>query len=362
MALSDLTIDALTTGSALPDPAMTLIGKRSSMCADARLASVPEILGLGDTATVSAFPATPTPWASTYSVAGGGIRRVARLIDLEFAEEGVVPTEFRAAQLLGKHGIGPRVEYADPVSGVLVMDEILGAPATRPIAQWQAFSLARVLRELHTLDMDGEPRLHEGKINSARSGVERLTSRIPELAIYSEASERFDGLRAALGRLGVTDRLCHNDLNRGNVLFDGMRAWLIDFDHLGFGDPLYDLANAMLSLGIEGVLLEKFLEAYFDRPVEASEAARLELMACLVLLRYGLSALSLVPDHLHDRMGTWTSEMLGDPFDFTRRENEEVGWLVFRLSLSFTHAGLARLDAGPATRAAETLGLPGAWA
>ena len=330
------------------------------MCADARLAGVVELLGLGDEATVRAFPATPTPWASTYSIAAGGTRRVVRLIDLRFAEDGVVPTEFEAARLLGEHGIGPRVEYADTATGVLVMDEIDGAPGARPIAAWQALSLARVLRELHTIDMDGEPRLHVSKELAASAAVAELATRIPELAVYGEASERFDGLRAALARLGVPDTLCHNDLNRGNVLFDGMRAWLIDFDHLGIGDPLYDVANAMLSLGIDGALGEKFLEAYFDRPAEAHETARLELMSCLVLLRYGLSALSLVPADLHDRLGTWTPDMLGDPFDFTRREDEEVGWLVFRLSLSFTHAGLARLDAGPATRAAETLGLLGA--
>jgi aminoglycoside phosphotransferase len=330
------------------------------MCADARLAGVLELLGLGDEATVRPFPPTPSPWASAYSIAAGDTRRVARLIELDFAEEGVVPTEFRAARFLGERGIGPRVEHADPETGVLVMDEINGAPAAGPVTLWQALSLARVLRELHTLDMGGEPRLHVRKEIAATAAVARLVAGIPELAVYGEASERFDTLRAALGRLGVADRLCHNDLNRGNVVFDGTRAWLIDFDHLGVGDPFYDLANAMLSLGIGGALREPFLETYLDRPAETAETARLELMACLVLLRYGLSALSLVPAHLHDRLGTWTPDMLGDPFDFARREHEEVGWLVFRLSLSFVHAGLARLDAEPATRAAESLGLLGA--
>ncbi|USX56206.1 phosphotransferase [Lentzea sp. HUAS12] len=331
------------------------------MSADARIAGVLQLLGLGDDATVRPFPATPTPWASTYSIEADGTRRVLRLIDLRFAEEGVVPTEFRAARLLGEQGVGPRVQHADPEAGVLVMDEIDGTPAvTRPLTRWQALSLARVLRELHTLEMDGQPRLHVNKERAATAAVARIAAPVPEFALYCEASGRFDSLRAALARLGVADRLCHNDLNRGNVVFDGVRAWLIDFDHLGVGDPMYDLANAMLSQGIDGELGEEFLQAYFDRPADAAETARLELMACLVLLRYGLSALSLVPAELHDRLGTWTPDMLGDPFDFSPRENEEVGWLVFRLSLSFVHAGMARLDADAATRAAETLGLLGA--
>jgi aminoglycoside phosphotransferase len=330
------------------------------MRADPRLSGVLELLGLGDDATVRAFPATPTPWASAYSITGGATRRVARLIELDFAEEGVVPTEFAAARLLGDHGIGPRVRHADPDTGVLVMDEIDGAPAARPVALWQALSLARVLSELHALDMPGEPRLHVAKELAATAAVARLADQVPELAVYREASQRFDDLRTALGRLGIADRLCHNDLNHGNVVFDGMRAWLIDFDHLGVGDPFYDLANAVLSLGMDDVVREEFLKAYFGRPVDEDEEARLELMACLVLLRYGLSALSLVPDHLHDRLGTWTPDMVGEPFDFRKREHEETGWLVFRLSLSFVHKGLARLAAEPATRAAETLGLLGA--
>ncbi|SDG83717.1 Phosphotransferase enzyme family protein [Lentzea fradiae] len=330
------------------------------MRADPRLAGVLELLGLGGGAPVRAFPPTPTPWACAYAVGSGATRGVARLIDLDFAEEGVVATEFAAATLLGDHGIGPRVRHADAEAGVLVMDEIDGAPAERPVALWQALSLARVLRALHALDMPGEPRLHVAKEQAATAAVAAIADGVPELALHREASRRFDDLRAALARLGVPDRLCHNDLNHGNVVFDDVRAWLIDFDHLGVGDPFYDLANAVLSLHMDDVVRQEFVKAYLGRPADAGEEARLELMSCLVQLRYGLSALSLVPTHLHDRLGTWTSDMVGDPFDFRRRDGEEVGWLVFRLSLSFVHKGLERLGAEPATRAAETLGLLGA--
>lgn len=36
--------------------------------------------------------------------------------------------------------------------------------------------------------------------------------------------------------------LCHNDLNPKNILLDGAKAWLIDWESAGMNDPLFDLA------------------------------------------------------------------------------------------------------------------------
>ncbi|MFF0745865.1 phosphotransferase [Streptomyces sp. NPDC004111] len=329
------------------------------MTADRRLARVLELLDAAHGPTVHAFPATPTPWASTYALAAGDTRLVARLIAPELAEEPVVRTEFEAARLLGENGIGPRVRLADVAAGVLVMDRVDGSPV-RPAAPWQALSLAQVLRRLHSVEPPGGPRLHVRKRVEASAAVAELVAHVPRLAVYGEAADRFDALRGALRTLGTEDRLCHNDLNPGNILFDSSRAWLIDFDHLGTGDPLFDVATATLSLGMDEELGARFVAAYLGRPATAAESARLELLSCLVLLRYGLSALSLVPGGLRDRLGGWTAETVGEPFVFDHRADGELGWSVFRLSLAFVHAGLARADAAPATRAAAALGLLGA--
>jgi aminoglycoside phosphotransferase len=333
------------------------------MSVDERLTGVLEPLGLGSEAIVRPFPATPTPWATAYSVTAGRTGLVARLVALDLCDEADVRAEFEVARLLGDHGLAPRVRYADPATGVLVMDHVDDAANVRTPAVWQVLTLARTLRRLHALPLDSlrlpePPRLHVRKRDSASTAAAELIAGVPRLEVYSEAFERFDFLRAGLRRLGVPDRLCHNDLNRGNVLFDDSRAWLIDFDHSGAADPLFDLATAALSFGLDETLRAQFLEAYFDRPANASELARMELLTCLMMLRYGISAMSLVPAGMRDQLSTWTPEMVGDqPFDFAPLENETRGWLVFRLSLSFVHAGLARFAAEPAVRARETLGL-----
>src|SRR5438477_250803 len=38
--------------------------------------------------------------------------------------------------------------------------------------------------------------------------------------------------------------LCHNDLLPANLIEDGRRLWLVDWEYGGVGHPLFDLANA----------------------------------------------------------------------------------------------------------------------
>ncbi|BCY09818.1 phosphotransferase [Actinoplanes sp. L3-i22] len=331
------------------------------MSVDDRLTGILE--PLGPEASSYAFPPTPTPWAHSYGVTAGAVSLVARLVTLELTDRPDIEAEFEIARLLGEHGLGPRVRHADPVTGVLVMDKVEDAANVRSPALWQVLTLARTLRRLHSLPLDAlrlaeAPRLHVRKRDSASTAAAQLSAGLPRLAIYREAFERFDALRDDLRRLDVADRLCHNDLNPGNVLFDDSRAWLIDFDHAGAADPLFDVATAALSFGLDETVRGRFLQAYFDRPATAAELARMELLTCLMLLRYGISALSLVPAEMRGSLSTWTPEMVGErPFDFAPLENETRGWLVFRLSLSFVHAGLARIAAEPAVRALATLGL-----
>ncbi|KQY55331.1 hypothetical protein ASD11_17465 [Aeromicrobium sp. Root495] len=317
-----------------------------------------ERVGGGEGVEIRAFPETPTPWASTFAVSwpGSGQRCVVRLIRPDLAESDVVATEFAAAALLGDRGIGPAVLVSDVDAGMLVMEQVDGEPS-RPASVEQAVSLAQVLRQLHGIEWDHDARLHVARRDAANDVTLSLVSQTPRLGLYGEAVASFDRVRAALRSLQVPDALCHNDLNPGNVLFDDSRAWLIDFDHLGHGDPLFDVATVFLSLDITGPARTAFLEQYFGREASAEETARLQLLSCLVLLRYGISALSIVPEHLRSRMSSWRDDEVGEPFVFARPEGEELGWSVFRLSLAFASGGLARLASPETARAAEVLGL-----
>lgn len=74
----------------------------------------------------------------------------------------------------------------------------------------------------------------------------------------------------------------HNDLLAANILDDGARLWLIDWEYGGFNSPLFDLAglagNNDLSEAQEVAMLEQYFDAPADtrwRPYQAMKCASL---------------------------------------------------------------------------------------
>ncbi|MEV7327305.1 phosphotransferase [Micromonospora sp. NPDC093244] len=323
-----------------------------------RIAHVVKALRPSAVAKTTAFPPTPTPWAATYRVDWPdlGDSCVVRILDGN-ADPAETAVEFAAAQRFAEIGVGPGVRMADPAAGVLVMDFIGGAPARPPSAP-QALALADALARLHGADWHVDLRLYASKREAAKATVRELTAAHDHLTLYRTVLDEFDGLRGGLAMLDSPRALCHNDLNPTNVLFDGDTPWLIDFDHVGLGDPLFDVATAMKALDLRDERADRFVTRYLGRPATDVELARLELLSCLALLRYGLMTLTLVPADDLSRLASWGPDQVGEAFVFARPAGESFGGSIFRLSLGFATEGLARLRAEPARAAAGLLRIP----
>ncbi|MFD0982315.1 phosphotransferase enzyme family protein [Tropicimonas aquimaris] len=100
-------------------------------------------------------------------------------------------------------------------------------------------------------------------------------------------AEARDAARRQLAAVSHPDvGLIHADTLRENVLDDGARLWLIDFDDSGFGYRGYDLATALIQqIDLPGWELraEALLEGYLSR---RPDAARLrDDLAMFVLIR-----------------------------------------------------------------------------
>jgi thiamine kinase-like enzyme len=85
--------------------------------------------------------------------------------------------------------------------------------------------------------------------------------------------------------------LCHNDLLPANLIDDGARLWLVDWEYAGVGHPLFDLAgasaNAALAEDQERALLAAYREA---AAVDPHDLAELRIFRAASLLREGLWA------------------------------------------------------------------------
>ncbi len=56
--------------------------------------------------------------------------------------------------------------------------------------------------------------------------------------------------------------LCHHDLFWTNVLYDGNKVWVVDWEYADWDDPLYDLAGFCIKQGLNAAEREIALEEY----------------------------------------------------------------------------------------------------
>lgn len=90
---------------------------------------------------------------------------------------------------------------------------------------------------------------------------------------------------------------CHNDLNPGNVLSDGTRTWLVDWDSACLNDPLFDVGSVIHWFRLGADREQALLAAYYERTPSDLERARLVLMKQVVWCYYMLVFLLIaLPD------------------------------------------------------------------
>lgn len=90
-------------------------------------------------------------------------------------------------------------------------------------------------------------------------------------------------LESAVGPVDIV--FGHNDLLAANILDDGRRLWLLDWDYAGFNSPLFDLGGLASNSEMPRDLSEALLERYFGRPVDAGLRYRAGAMTAASLLR-----------------------------------------------------------------------------
>ena len=138
-------------------------------------------------------------------------------------------------------GLAPDVLVCDPDHDLLVTRFMHAATWTRQAAR-ETGNLRRIgaaLRTLHSLPLlpgirpvsfAAQARFLEAQLGAAGSA---------DPAVRRVAATAFDMLA---GRQAMV-ALCHNDLHHLNILDDGKRLWLVDWEYGGCGDPLLDLAS-----------------------------------------------------------------------------------------------------------------------
>ncbi len=77
----------------------------------------------------------------------------------------------------------------------------------------------------------------------------------------------------------------HNDLLPANILDDGQRLWLIDYEYAGFSTPMFDLAGAASNAMMDDAQASALLTAYLGHPPDDVLQRAFDAMQVASLLR-----------------------------------------------------------------------------
>ena len=103
----------------------------------------------------------------------------------------------------------------------------------------------------------------------------------------------FDTIREAYPWEAPAHVSAHNDPNPQNILFDGERLWLIDWETAYANDPLTDVAILTDNFAPTPELEASLLSAWLGAPPDRTIRARLQLMRQLTRLYYAGLILSM---------------------------------------------------------------------
>ncbi|MEO6357624.1 MAG: phosphotransferase [Ferruginibacter sp.] len=184
-------------------------------------------------------------------------------------------------KMAAEAGLAPRVWYA----GISDRISITGFVEIKPFPINQARVLMPdVLKRLHAL-----PRFpfRLNYLDFANSSVRRLeaSKALPEI-ITNEVFKKFEQITKVYPRNEEDLVSCHNDLKPDNVLFDGERVWLVDWEAAFLNDRYIELA-VMANFVVTNEEEEKdYLQRYFGEEVTQYQQARFFLARQLMHIIY----------------------------------------------------------------------------
>jgi thiamine kinase-like enzyme len=183
--------------------------------------------------------------------------------------------EHEASVVAARLGVGPEVVAFDERAGYLVTRYIEGRvmPAEEIRRPENLRAMARTLRHIH----DGPP--IPGRFDAFRV-VEAYSSTAAGRGVrspqgYADALELAHAIERARGV--QPRRPCHNDLLNANLIDDGERIRVVDWEYAGMGDVFFDLANFSVNHELSDEENAILLETYAGE-LRAGDLAALRLM------------------------------------------------------------------------------------
>jgi len=196
------------------------------------------------------------------------------------------PHQYECMRIAAEAGIAPALRHADADAGVAVMDFV----RQRPHGEYPGGPSA-LARDVGRLALRLQETPVFPRLWDFPRVVERIFgfvrgSRLFASGLLDPHAEGFERVRAAYRWDEATLVSSHNDPNAQNVIFDGDRLWLVDWETAYRNDPLTDVAILLENFARTPRLEQTLVEAWLGREPDRALRARLVLMRQLTRLYY----------------------------------------------------------------------------
>jgi hypothetical protein len=211
---------------------------------------------------------------------------------------GDMERHFRCMQAAAEAGLAPRIWHSSVEDRISITDfvETVPFPAKEALRRVPA-----ALRILHALQPFPKVPfnttctflLNKGPALDGFLQKSRAANILPEHEL-EELFAQYERVATAYSSLGPDLAPSHNDLFKpDNILFDGCRLWLVDWEAAFQNDRYAELAVVANILVANEAEEQIYLHEYFGGPPEEYRAARFYLMKQLAHMFYAMAFLSL---------------------------------------------------------------------
>lgn len=189
--------------------------------------------------------------------------------------------EAKIMEILDRTNVSPKIHHVDG-NGIILMEKVENIRLTPEIIEESDhfyIDLGHRMRDFHKgpiltdkhIDMfkDLEHRLKVGKSQFIPKEAQNVLQTILAIGPVLRAHQ--------------TEAPIHRDLTSNNVLYDGKRTYLIDFETATNGDPYFDLGSIGIFLLFDPKKEALFLESYFEGEPTPEQQAHYYLMKTFCL-------------------------------------------------------------------------------
>jgi aminoglycoside phosphotransferase (APT) family kinase protein len=195
-------------------------------------------------------------------------------------------------------GIAPRLVHVDAARGAVLSVRVLGSPLPAALGnptqrEHVIASIVDQLRTLHALEQTG------AAPSDPPAAAYRAWQQICDRPGFPGWASRLEPVFEAAGACLARDArrvLSHNDVNPGNLLWDGARAWLVDWEVAGVTHPYFDLATLSLFLRLDHAVALALVERHDGAAPDPRSRATFHALRQVAALLSGCTILGLVPD------------------------------------------------------------------